>query len=314
MGKKKKKEVKTEKEKIQEKLDSVINKDFLKTPQQLAVAYLSNIIGSKSLSSALQNTVYHKFLPSRIFEEAKKLGAPEDETKELFKQFEDDLNKELSDLRKHYRKNLSNETIKLLKENNYSTSTKNIILDMLIDFEKPIVFYATASRRFKKHPEISASLKKHMKKVIESCNFLEALSLEGHLLTDHERKTIEGIRKRSETFIKNMQKIELTPMKEYELFCLSLTPGIVSRYDPIKWHSELFYATLSIDAKRQPGERYDIFFKGLQICIYKILIMDKPERELAKKLTAEIINDCYNKLDFLKKLTAKDIDNAVHFP
>jgi hypothetical protein len=296
-----------EKEAVKKEMERIIQTKQINTPRELAECYLKYKTNKTSELPVIMSisTALEKFYD--IFSALPVTKA------------NDDLNRELEEIKislidtplKQGFKKFSKQTANLLKTN-YSPSVIKIILQALADFSIAIDFSMKKPKGNRNC--LALSSKQLYTKQAKACDDLLLFSF--LTLTETEKNTIETIKKRTEGYLKEIKKVSIDPVKEFELQ-MSSSMGLLSPYDPVEW-SKAFRIVLhsNLIVKKQKGRPKDIFFKALQIVIYKYLVLDRPRnvsryKEWAKKLTASIINEFY-KDKGLPNLTTKDIDNALH--
>ena len=257
-------------------IPALLSEDYhIKTPEQLAEAYIYRIIGNQFN------------VPSVL--------SPKEKTNI-----------------KSYDKRLSSKTKTLLKETCNSHANISMVIGAVIDFEYAIRL--SKEKTLNKFIEIAEIISKNQKEVIHSCEVL----LSQVIMSEAEIEAILSIKNRFETS-SHKRQIRIDSIKEVELLDKLHPPSDLATATPdekrelhLAWIEDILQM-LQFDFKRLQSRPKHLFFKGLQICIYKIIRLENPKKELAKELTARIINECID-LDFLPKLTAKDIDNTVNPP
>jgi len=326
-------------EKAKEKINDILNKDFNVTPKQLAESYLAekkliknvkqkqgstseSILGSLFLRRTTLPEVINMYL-AEIEKVCKEQNRPIPDGNGQLKTL---LSVVLKTDFKFHAARLSKGTSKQLVSN-YNTPTIKAILEAIIDFELPVCFSIMANGTMSKLiTDANAKNKKNQKVLSNACNIL----LGGAPLSDHERETIRAIRHR----LQSTTYIEMSPLKEVELYkCLyplSPLPTPENKAGLMEWLrilpkerkvdiESLFYM-LQFNYRRKRGCPRDIFFVALQQVIYTLLALEnRPEKvkehgskKWAQQLSKKIITESYKGLNFLPKLTEKDINNAIH--
>jgi hypothetical protein len=308
--------MKKEKEKVKEKIDAIIRKNSIETPKQLENAYIAQVIKklpytTPSLQTTTRDEVFSgvllKGIENLFMERGKAIPYNLlDGFKNYFK------NKSSEKLKKYFHR-LSLETQKTLREN-YEAATIELIIRAIIDFEIPVVSAAPAKKLFNGVIEAMKEANRERKEIIKACKCLLAKVF----LTQAETEVLGGLRNRFET---PNEQVYLDPIKEVELANINFdnlikTNPATSPLFQQKWFLDWLSEMLKFEFKRPRGASKNIYFKALQVVIYKLLTIEPPKKikrylRWAETLTANIINECY-KGKGLSKLTAKDINNALH--
>ncbi|MEW6686324.1 MAG: hypothetical protein AB1393_08995 [Candidatus Edwardsbacteria bacterium] len=201
---------------------------------------------------------------------------------------------------------LSEETTKLLKDN-YDEPIRKVVIKACIDFSDAI--------KFEFEPDLNTNAKQLKSKYSRNLKKYKQL-LSDPFLIDLERQIIETIKQSNEFRLKEIREVSIDPVKALELNRRQ-TIGLLSPYNLVEWTKEYYIACEKLILKKQVGRPRSIFYKALQIVIYKLLTVNRPRKiknykVWAMEFTANIINEfCKDKN--LPKLKRKDIKNTLCF-
>ncbi|MEW6714946.1 MAG: hypothetical protein AB1306_07655, partial [Nitrospirota bacterium] len=205
---------------------------------------------------------------------------------------------------------LSKETKKKLLKN-YNGSIGKDVMTAILDFEGVISCEFSKKKHFLMK---DSDPKTKYKKIIAACSTI----INNVSLNTLQIKMLESIKRGHEEMLSQRQNSVLTPLMEAQLNALSAssfcngTKSFNERIVDLHNFSDAFYSEINNFVFKLPkGRPQKLFFKTLQIVIYKILIEGKHKKNWTMKLTASIIYEAYKDLN-LPKLTAKDIDNSLH--
>ncbi len=337
-------------QKLQDTLRKAVNsqingKSTYDTPLKVYQAYISYKIENFQINLPITHTTFTKNLINHFRKQA------EEQDNSSFRNIADDLWQGYFILFKDMILRLSRKTCILLKEN-YSPSIMVAIIETLIDFESAIISSKAAKKmlhdeknasklkkQYEQNLEACKTLLKNRslnksafeeiikiqrdsKQELESIREVEIDSIKAQAFyilkntfrpkisfkysPNRENWTAEDYKKEIE-YMEKLRKGAVEGPKKYNL----------DRFDfNSAWH-EILQSEFDKLIFKQPQSRpKDIFFKTLQIIIYEFLTFNKPKKvskykKWAMELSANIINEAYMD-NRLKKLTWKDIDNALH--
>lgn len=203
---------------------------------------------------------------------------------------------------------LSKKTLQTLRKN-YNQKTIATIFESIGSFDQVLLKKSDVDKMLSKQFSTRQTKSKY-KRAIHLC---DALLKAGIFLSDNEIAVLSKIQQRASQCYKGLKEAEIDPVKASMFYENQTTGSLGSPCNPFEWTPAYLEACLSIVPKKPKGRPKDIFFKALQIVVYKILTAGEPKKVTrfigwAKKLTADIINECYPNLP---KLTAVDIDNSI---
>lgn len=298
-----------EKEAVKEKTDIALKGSSFSSPRSLAREYLKKHI-----------------------RESKDLGLPKERKYDI----NDELDK--SALKNTYDR-LSKKTREKL-ELNYNHTTIAEILEALGNFESIILISCNVPKLADVMKKDSLRKKKEIGKAIRLIDLLMKNTLIADIKPLKENLLI--VRKALEKNMKKFKTVKINGIGLAKLYDMLLDPMSTSYFllydiDPETYVKEILF----LIPEQQKGRPSKIFLKALQIIIYKLLTLEPPKTkrqyiQWAKELTATIIEDFFARWKYpsfyagaapdsgvgslyktfgpwkLPKLTAKDVDTALH--
>jgi hypothetical protein len=306
--------VSKEKSKIGKKFDSAISPKSFSSPEALAAEYLSgHIRGRKSL----------KLRRERVFN-----PKDSDDFQWIKKTFED---------------RLSLETKETLRKN-YENVTRWHITETLRNFEIPILI---ADKSIELSNEMKRPVQFLRENLLKGIKDIDSLLENEFIKNDESFKDVLLERKRFyEKVLNRFKTVKADEALLTDLYDVFLDPfGSFSDdffyYPDKEWFEKYIFSQFFLILQQRKGRPYKIFWKALQIIIYELLIVKSPETQKpyiqwAKKLTATIINEFFERWKTppsypegtsgdsatfiyenygpwnLPILRAKDIDNSLH--
>ena len=242
-------------------------------------------------------------------------------------------------------KELSPETQRTLNEN-YSKQTIDNIVETIINFAMPLLIADKSISLSKDMNKFSLSLRKT---ISENKNAIDSL-LKSFFLDESLKDSLRTQKEKLEIINNVFEQKEMDEMDEGELSSLYdvlLDPSgglgyfLLNYGEDEDWYKKYIVRCLFLVVKQRKGRPSKIFWKALQIIIYKCLTDNEPKTvssyiEWAKGLTSTIINESYKRwrgeISYpegtvghfatlickeygpynLPHLTAKDVDNSLH--
>ncbi len=208
----------------------------------------------------------------------------------------------LKKLRSDMVNRLSPNIIKELRASVREPDTINLIADTIIDFELSIkIPYRDIINRLK---SFSTNYRTRQNEVTRACEIV----LNSGIIDDNERKTIMGIKRRTQQIQGVVVLDELKAMQIIDAF-MADEKGVEYVYP--NWKEVFFSELIRMCEFKLPCSRPEHFFaKLLQSTVYRIIEEKRVVRyskEKAKILTAQIIRQCTG-----MSTNAKRVDNAIH--
>ena len=292
-----------EKDRYLENIKSILEHNVIKTPKQLATAYLDMKRTNKESNLPLQETSSI----SRIIEMCANDG--EEYMAEYYRTRLDEMRREVMD-------GWHNPKYKTILERNYPEQVVNLVLDAIIDFESPI-FLVEDAKKFIEELKVRNKLpRQDFSSVVRAC----ATILTKGLISEQEKTVLEAVKRRHEIIskisgmMKSKRKINvLQAVQLYEELFVNIGIDEDAYKERLSNHAIM---TLVYNLIFEKGRPPDLFLKALIRVICTLL--SEPESDATihyessmKRLAADIINESYGKKG-LKKLTEKDIDNSLH--
>lgn len=293
-----------EKDRYLENIKSILEHNVIKTPKQLATAYLDIKRTNKESNLPLQETSSI----SRIIEMCANDG--EEYMAEHYRTRLDKMRTEVMD-------GWHNPKYKTILERDYPERVVNSVLDAIIDFEGSI-FLVEDAKKFIEELKVRNKLpRQDISSVVRAC---ATILTKGLLISEQEKTVFEEVKDRHEIvtniFCKLKSKRKINVLQAVQLYEeLFLNIGIDK--DAYKERlSNPAILSLVYNLIFEKGRPPDLFLKALTRVICTLL-SDSESGEptqyssKTKRLTAEIINESHRKKG-LRKLTEKDVDNSLH--
>lgn len=283
---------------VNQKITKIVNTVICRTPAELAEAYLER---KETFPLPLRS----KFLAFVKFpSKAWKPNTPKPVKAELRKfltEFKDGFLEAM-------KVKIGSDIMKEL-EKNYDKKTIHRIQETLIDFEN----FLSGARNALSSEMTKEAVSYRRNKSRRAIKSADILLKEGELSAS-EKETIEGIKSKFQDHLElltQVKEVTVDPIKETLLYYGASGSLLGSKFMPEEWAGEYLYQYhRNFIFKKPQGKPKKIVFNALVIVIFKLLKRRDKQIKWLYGLTADIINQCSK--DIGKKLTVKDIDNALH--
>jgi hypothetical protein len=293
-----------------------INTATFNTPTKLATAYLDF---KRDLQDLFEKT-RNEGLGAHIEKKQEMLSKYRDFVL-IFRNLENEIHRAgFAEETKHLSCQDNEEVLKQLPQasskqllDNYTQDFVKSIIDAINDFARFVYLFSGADELLSRITDDGKTLSKQRSLVVRAAEVI----LKNATLDEESRRLIERLKAQH---VRNPIDFQI---EKIDPICISLLykgalegpQNPCNEDDYAEWFEEYVSLVAAMGFTRPQGQQQDIFFKAIQIIIYKLLTETPPAKhkryaEWAKGLTARIINESYSGKG-LRKLSAKDVDNSL---